>query len=184
MGGTPLVIVMGAPTPGGRARTHVSTISEGVLGFDLPHDGCQHTLLKPGENFPGGIETRDHLEGDGRFVLAMHGDRHTHPRRHRLRHRDAEGLGAVQPVRFPRLARLKRGRHDASTGQVAAVNPLKALGEDGADIEKPRTVGGPVANAPRPGISTGQDHPGARRDRHSAARRQISAGCRGLEVNG
>lgn len=96
-------------------------------------------------DFLGSIDAGDGLE---RFLSAIvgfgaHGDRFF-----RFQRRDAfdgEGFVAGEAERFASLAGFEFEGQNAHADEIAAVNSLVAFGNDGADAEKARALGGPVA---------------------------------------
>src|SRR5205085_8515112 len=60
-----------------------------------------------------------------------------------------EGLPAGETERGARLPLPELERQDAHADEVAAVDPLEALGDHGADAEEHRPLRGPVARTPR-----------------------------------
>ena len=95
---------------------------------------------------------------------------------------DVEGLAARQAQRRGALTGQELERQDAHAHEVGAMDALVRLGEDGADAQQARALGGPVARAAAAVLLAGEDDEGhalgrvAHRgvvDEHLVARRLV-----------
>src|SRR5713101_9954015 len=111
----------------------------------LAEDVLQDAAVAKVGDFFGGVGAGDRRESFFFSVGGAGADTKNFFRRERGDAFDVEDLVAGESERSAVFAEGEFEREDAHADEVAAMDALKAFGDDGADAEKERAFGGPVA---------------------------------------
>ncbi len=112
----------------------------------LAKDVLQNSAVLVVGDFKRRIDSRRCAEVDRQSLRAARGDFDLAARNECVGQAlDVENFQARQSERFQIFARQKFERQHAHADQIAAMNALETFGEHGADAEKDRPLGGPIA---------------------------------------
>src|SRR3990172_2715698 len=125
-------------------RLHPSSFP--LILQQLPQHVLQNSAIPVIVQLRRRVDAADHLKLTGRALVAHRLDAEFRPDLESVGDAgDVELLESAKPVGLEIFAGLEHQRHDAHADQVAAVNALEALGDNGFDAEQPRPLGGPIA---------------------------------------